>query len=532
MENQVSTAQLVVVSCDSEVQRVVWTVAKSNLWRLIIASNAWDAMEKLRSDLEVDVLLIDLPPGEADSFRCLRWLRHLRPALPILLIDRAPRARAKLHSVRIESGDYLVAPLSPPQIQIGIQQGLLPARVDSEMAFSRYNLEAVDQGWNFVSAGPKMRRVSAQAALFAQTNLPVFISGEPGSGKETIARLLHLLSDCSGSPFTKVDCAALSPELLKLEIFGYEPAYGLAEGTVLGKLNSNARGIIFLDEIAEIPLELQSKLAAVIESGQFIRRATSQAGDIDVRVVAASSLSVDTAIAEHRMIPALSRLFEAREIRIPPLRERREELPVLARHFADQLSRQCGLAPRAFAVEMEEAWQMYSWPGNLRELKQAVKQYLAGGEAAVEIENRSHDQRGFRLSAVPDHSLRGNVPRAPSDHAVTDIACYKSLRSMLRSVKERAERAAIAATLEKTGWNRKAAARLLKISYRSILYKIEQYEMNSPGTEKFGGRHAYHSADTDSEKFALPFSERGKSNDVHRPNVPEHELVQGAGNNA
>ncbi len=481
MENQISIARLLVVSRDSEVLRVVWKAAESNLWQLIIASSAWDAMEKLQSDLAVDVLLIDLPLGDTDGLRCLRWLRQLRPELPILLIDRDQQADAKLDSIQVDSNNYLVAPLIASLLQAAIQRSLFPTHDNLEMNMASNGLEQSGNGWLFIGASPKMHRLSAQLALLAEADLPVVISGESGSGKEMTARLLHELSARRGFAFAKVECAALSVGLLEREIFGYKPPQGeAAAGTALGKLELSAKGTLFLDEIAEMPQQLQSRLANAIESGRMIRPGSSEAIEIDVRVIAASSLSIDRAISEHRIVPELSRQFGAREIRVPPLRERKEELLLLARHFMHQLSRQFGLAPREFSIAMEEAWQSYQWPGNVRELKQEVKRYLMACEPAGAAKKTVPDQTCETVQTAQPEPSGVNPPVAPARQPVTDIGGYKSLRSMIRSVREEAERAAIGSALEKTGWNRKAAARLLNVSYRSILYKIEQYQINTP----------------------------------------------------
>jgi two-component system response regulator AtoC len=481
MENQITITRLVIVSRDSEVLRVVCKAMESNLWQLIIAASVWDAMEKLQSDTPVDVLMIDLPLEDTDGLRCLRWLRRFRPELPILLIDREQRADAKLHSIQVDSCDYLVAPLIAHRLQTAIQRSLFPKHDNLETNTASSGPEQPGDGWLFIGASPRMHRLSAELALLADTDLPVVISGESGSGKEMTARLFHQLSARCGFAFVKVDCADLSEELLEREIFGCNPLQReTAAGTARGKLDLSANGTLFLDEIVEMPPELQLRLADVIEGGRIIRRGTSEAIEIDVRVIAASSLPIDRAISEHRIVPELSRQFGAREIRVPPLRERGEELLVLARHFMHQLSRQFGLPPRDFSIAMEEEWQSYQWPGNLRELKQEVKRYLIDGEAAGAAKKTVLDQTREVAQTVQSEPSSPNPPGAPTRHNITDIGGYKSLRSMIRSVREEAERVAITSALEKTGWNRKAAARLLKVSYRSILYKIEQYQMTMP----------------------------------------------------
>lgn len=489
MENQVAIARLLVIGRDSEALRVIRAACESNLWQMDSEPSVWGAMEKLQSDTTVDALLIDLPADDQDGFRCLHWLRELRPELPILLVDRANRAEGKLHSTRIGKADYLIAPLAVPQLQAAIYRIVSTARNSSATEIATPGMEQFGNGLFFIGASPKMHRVTAQVAMLAEGDLPVFISGEPGSGKGMIARLLHQLSARAGFAFARVDCGSLSDELLEQEIFGSEfRRDATAARTAHGKLELSAGGTLFLDQIDEMPLQLQSRLASAMESGYLIPTAGSRSEQIDVRVVAASSRPIDRAIAERRIAPELCCQFNGREVRVPPLRERKEELPMLARHYMHQLSRQFSLAPKEFSVATERAWQSDEWPGNLRQLKQVVTEILIEGETACEAKRLPGDQ-GKELTqsteVAAEHSL--NPPVAPTRQPVTDIGGYKSLRSMIRSVREESERIAITSALEKTSWNRKAAARLLKVSYRSILYKIEQYQLSRPDQANSSG---------------------------------------------
>jgi two-component system, NtrC family, response regulator AtoC len=481
MEKQAATVRLLVVSRDSDVLRVIREITESNLCQLFVASSAWEAMEKLRSDFAVDVLLIDSPSDNRDGFRWLRWLRQLRSALPILLIDRTKQAETEVHSIRVDSNDYLVSPLALSQLQIAIERSLSSTRDASLIDAAGNGVRQPGVGLLFIGASHQMHRVTAQVALLAESDLPVFICGEHGSGKGRIARLLHQLSSRSSVAFAKVDCASLSDELLEREIFGYEPPGGADAARIqFGKLELSAGGTLFLDKIEELPLRLQSRLAAVMESGRLNRAEASGALELNVRVVAGSSLPIVRAISERKIVPELYSHFSTREIRVPPLRERKEELPLLARHYMYELSRQFDLAPKEFPVATEEAWQAHDWPGNLHELKEFVKQFMIEGEPVREAMQTPLDRSRELIQTPRPETSGANQLGAPARQRTSGITGYKSLKSIIRSVREEAERTAIASALEETGWNRKAAARLLKVSYRSILYKIEQYKMGVP----------------------------------------------------
>lgn len=221
--------------------------------------------------------------------------------------------------------------------------------------------------------------------------------------------------------------------------------------------------------------------------------------ELDVRLVGASTLSLDRAIAERRMLPDLAREFSDCQVRLPALRERREELPILSRHFMHRLARRYSLPPRDISHSVYEAWQAHHWPGNLQELEDSVKRYLVAGEkdAAPEMPTDRKPEGNEFIS--PGAKENGHYPPASLAAIHAGARPYKSLRSLLRSVKEEAERSAIARALEETGWNRKAAARLLKTSYRTVLYKIEQYQMSASESSPVSNGRALGSAKPDAQ---------------------------------
>lgn len=486
IRNAIETARLLVVSRDSAVLRPLWSMGESNSWQLEIAANAWEAMDKVQSGVTLDLILLDMPHGDADGLHFLRWLRRLRPALPIVMIGHPGDVGRKQESIRMGARDHLVRPLDDQQLEMTILRNLAVTCDDTEMEITSDDVEQVSDDTFFIGISPVMRKLRAQAALLAEANVPVLILGEDGSGKETTARLIHGLSVRSGFEFTKVNCAALPGDLLERELFGYEKNGTSSPARIkYGKLELGARGTILLDEITEMPQDLQSKLLQVLQNQQFVRPGGSSIVNVDIRVLATSPVNVERAISENRLREDLFRYLSDYTIHVPPLRERKEELPFLSRHFMHQLSKRYGLPQRELSPSIAEAWQAYNWPGNLQELEHSVKRYLMVGEIDMAFEKNSSDSDGGTRNASIARQRNGNHLPLSTSNSQAGATGSNSLRSLIQSVKSEAEKNAIAAALEKTGWNRKAAARLLNVSYRSVLYKIEQYQMTSPDSHLY-----------------------------------------------
>jgi two-component system NtrC family response regulator len=488
-------ARLLVISRDSAVLGPLWAAGESNAWQIEVAGDIWGAMDKVQTEIALDLLVLDLPKGNGDGLQILRALRRMRPALPVVLVGYPGDDSRKQEAIRMGARDYLIRPLEGSQLEIAIRNSLEMTAEGTEDEISSEDVEPVGKDSFFIGISPVMRKLRSRVALLAEIDVPVFIFGESGSGKDTIARLLHTLSVRSGFAFAKFNCAALPEDLLEQEIFGTDAGGAVVSSRPkLGNLELCDKGTIFLDEITELPLRLQSKLAQVLQSRQSTKEKASECVSDDIRLVAASSMSIDQAVFEHRLLTDLSRQLHTYELQVPPLRARKSEIPVLSHHFMHRLARHYGLPPRDFAPAMCEAWQAHEWPGNLRELEQSVKRYLVAGDKGFGFPKEWSDGKDEAQDAAST-SVRSS--RGPASSCQPGGICgHKSLRSLLQSVKEETERNAIALALEKTGWNRKAAARLLKTSYRTVLYKIEQYRLSStdspslPAINRFGSRQA------------------------------------------
>jgi two-component system, NtrC family, response regulator AtoC len=481
-ENATATVRLLVVSREPAVLRPLWSVGESNSWHLETAGSGWEALERIQSGAMPDLLLLNLPRGDADALHVLRWLRRLRPELPIILLSYAEDNGREKEALRLGAQDFLVRPFDEQQLESAIRRRLSPADV-AIRDFASDDVEALGEEAFFVGASPVMQKLRAQAELLSQADVPVLIVGESGTGRETTARLIHKLSVRSGFRFLKVNCAALPGDLLEKELFGYGGRLARRdEPSVVGKMELCNKGTIFLDEIVEMPIGLQEKLLQVLQEKQFLKPGTASYIDVDVRVLVASDVNIERAPSENKLREDLYYRLSAFTVHVPALRQRRDEIQILLQHFMHKLARHYGLPAREFSPEILSECQHYSWPGNVSELENFVKRYLMIGDADLNVSASGERGSAGKASSrmTPSNGMGG--PKKEYDDPNG-----KSLKSLIRDVKSQAERNAIAAALERTGWNRKAAARMLKVSYRTMLYKIEQYRMSS------------------SDPFSLPF---------------------------
>jgi two-component system response regulator AtoC len=318
----------------------------------------------------------------------------------------------------------------------------------------------------------KMQVVRDLVAKVASTNTTVLLRGESGVGKEIVARAIHRLSPRSAKQVLKVNCAALPGELLESELFGHEKgAFTGAYRQKPGKFELADRGTLFLDEIGEMPLRLQAKLLHVLQDGEFSRVGGEKIIGTDVRLIASTNRDLEAAMRAHQFREDLYYRLNVIEVQIPPLRERREEIPGLVEHFRwkfnAQYARNIDIPPDTMRLLIE-----YHWPGNIRELENAVKRVVVLGSARpVHQELVSSLSRGPRPAASP--AAVAAVATVSPEGAI-------SLKDIARQAAREAERAAIKEVLDRVHWNRAKASRLLQISYKALLYKIVQCGLVTP----------------------------------------------------
>jgi two-component system, NtrC family, response regulator AtoC len=289
-------------------------------------------------------------------------------------------------------------------------------------------------------------------------------------GKEVVSRMIHLRSKRRNQPFVKVNCAALPGELLESELFGFEQgAFTGAVRSKPGKFELANKGTIFLDEIAEMSTHLQAKLLHVLQDHQYSRLGGRHLVETDVRVLAATNVDVQEAMKTGRFREDLYYRLNVLSINVPPLRERTTEIPLLFQHFLQKYSEKYGKPGQPPSKHLLDAAVNYPWPGNLRELENFVKRYVI-------LEDDEGSLRELvEMSATRQRTSPREEPAPPKE---------QGLKALVRGLKDEAEMEAIADALEKTRWCRKDAAKMLGISYKALLYKMRQFNLDTPRTRK------------------------------------------------
>ena len=439
------------------------------------------------------VVLLDIAIGDMSGADLLPRLKRIKPSVAVIVISASKEPEAIFRASKLGADDYITKPVEPKELDIRIGKLLHDHRLYGDVGQLREQVRRQSDFSMLFGTSPKMMEVKMTIEQVADTTATVLVRGESGTGKEVVARMIYSESTRCDKPFVKVNCAAIPHELLESELFGYEPgAFTGATRQKLGKFEQANSGTIFLDEISEMHPALQAKLLHVLQDHEFSRLGGKRDIQVDVRVLAATNKPLERAVEDGVFREDLFYRLNVVTIHIPPLRERREEIPVFLEYFLSRYSEYYSKHPPMFSEYAIGRMMEYAWPGNIRELENLVKRYvIVGNEAQIIRELSTHKPIVSSLATAP---ASASAADPPSPVSVPPIQAsgngiefeMPSLLEIGRRAAMQAEREAIERVLAQTRWNRRRAAKILKISYKALLNKLKAIESMAKVRENIG----------------------------------------------
>ena len=499
-------SQVLVVDDDLAMCGFLRTFLGARNYNALTVTNADEAVRRFHAERPAAVLLDVVMPGSMDGLAALAAFKKIDKDVPIIVISGQGRTSVVVQAMRLGATDFLCKPFEESELEVVIEKALKQHQLSQEVASLRAQLKEQSRYTMLFGHSHQMQEVRDLIERVSDTDVTVMIRGESGVGKELVARALHEQSLRKDKPFVKVNCAALPTELLESELFGFEK--GAFTGAIQhkpGKFEFANHGTMFLDEIGDMSFPLQAKLLQALQDGEFSRLGGKSDVRVDVRVITATNCDLESAVAGGKFREDLYFRLNVVTITIPPLRDRREEIPMLTDHFVKKFSVQYNKPFPGISAELSHQFLEYDWPGNVRQLENMIKRMVVlGSEAPIlsELQQPSsplHHWPHTTSSSSPRPTAPPLQPVMPPPAAATapvavaaavpaaigigsvgavaasaGAAANVSLKDISRSAAREAERELILRMLTRTRWNRKEAAEILGISYKALLYKIKE----------------------------------------------------------
>jgi two-component system nitrogen regulation response regulator NtrX len=445
--------RILVVDDERGVRAALGQLLEYEGYEIKTAENAVDALaeyERFRPHL----VFMDVKMAGIDGLEALKKIRELDPAATVVMISGHGTIQTAVEATQLGAYDFLEKPLDTDRILVTLRNALQHLELHAENTRLRETIEA---RYEMVGRSYAIRALIDTVERVAPTPARVLITGENGTGKELVARAVHRLSARVNAPFIEVNCAAIPGELIESELFGHiKGSFTGAVADRAGKFELADGGTLFLDEIGDMSLAAQAKVLRVLEDGVVTRIGGAKPRAVDVRVIAATNKHLENEIAEGRFRQDLYYRLNVVPVTVPPLRDRREDIPALVQHFVNLLTQREGMAPRSMAPDAMERLTTYDWPGNVRELRNTVERLLILTTAS-------------RITAADVDRLLGR--RAAEGTSLGSLLEYKTFEEF----REAAERSYLLAKLREMDWNVAETARSLEMPRSNLYKKIERY---------------------------------------------------------
>jgi two-component system response regulator AtoC len=485
--------QVMVVDDDLAMCGFLQDFLVSRGYAALTISSSDEAVRRFHAERPSAVLLDVIMPG-MDGLTALAALKKIDRDVPVIVMSGHGGTHTVVQAMKLGATDFVCKPFRDHELEVLIGSAIRQRQLTQEVASLRARLIEQSKDSTLFAHSKQMSEVRDLIERVSDTDVTVLVRGESGTGKELVAHALHERSLRKDRPFVKVNCAALPTELLESELFGYEK--GAFTGAIQqkpGKFEFANHGTMFLDEIGDISYPLQAKLLQVLQDGGFARLGGKSDVQVDVRLIAATNRDLETAVAAGQFREDLYFRLNVVTINLPPLRERREEIPILTEYFLRKYSVQYNKPLALVSAGLAEQFLGYDWPGNVRQLENVIKRLVVlGTESGISKELLQpavvagpRPLPSLPAPCAPLHSStdRGAAglesPAAPADDArpvaaTATAATSVSLKDIARTAAREAERELILHMLTRTRWNRKEAAAHLGISYKALLYKIKE----------------------------------------------------------
>ena len=419
---------------------------------------------KMLQQAQPALVLSDLRLPEGDGFGVLRVSKEIDPDVPVIVMTAYGSIEDAVRAMKEGALDFLAKPVDPDHLLLLVSRALEQRRLVTENLLMKEELAVRRGAPQLVGDDPSLRKVFAALQRAASTDTTVLIEGESGTGKELFARSLHALSSRADAPFVAINCAAIPETLLETELFGHEKgAFTGAVSRKPGKFEMAHRGTLFLDEIGDLPLALQAKILRALEERRFERVGGTVLVTVDVRLVAATNRGLRAAVAARRFREDLFFRLSVFPITVPPLRDRGNDIPLLARYFVDRFCRDLKKKAIALSPAALEALQAYRWPGNVRELQNCIER------AVILAEGDSILPRHLNLSFVNTPA----VEEPPNPWAHLDLT--GTLTDVTKRAIAEVERRKIREVMREVDGNKGRASEVLQISYKNLLMKLKEH---------------------------------------------------------
>jgi len=457
----VKKGEILIIEDKSSMAEMLKTTLTEEGFYCSIASDGEKGIKMFSKNIP-DLVLVDLKLPKKDGIEVLKAIQSEDPTVPVIIMTAYGTVESAVEAMKLGAYDFITKPFDIDHLIVLINKAIEKRNLYRENLLLKQEIAEISGIPKILGKSFKIKNVIEKVKKVASTKTTVLLLGESGTGKELLARAIHFLSPRRDALFVPINCAAIPKELLESEFFGYEKgAFTGATSRKIGKFEIANKGTIFLDEIAELDLSLQAKLLRVLQEQVIERIGGTRSIQIDIRIIAATNANITQKVSEGKFREDLYYRLNVFPIEIPPLRERKEDIPILAEYFINKYSKEMKIPKKILTPEVMEILIKYNWKGNVRELENTI-------ERAMILADKEEIK--------PEHITLLNLKKQSSDDEI--IPMNGSLEETAKAALKYAESKRIKKALIDNQWNKTRAAEELKISYKTLLTKIKEYRIN------------------------------------------------------